>query len=139
MTGASRVPDGGLPSVPQRWLGYLAGHVQHLRTSSSTNSNLAWWELGTTMSRSSRTLVIAVLAGLIVGIGNIPVDLVATPLGLTFALQRGLVVGILHGLVGGLAFGLIYWFADGRHVENAGGERGYIESIFPGQAIVSIG
>ena len=102
------------PERAQRWLGTLAAHLDHLDT-----PDLAWWQLGTSLSRWTRTLVISVLAGLIfggvTGIGNIPVDLVATSLGLEFALRRSLVVGVLHGLVGGLAFGLLYWFADSRH------------------------
>jgi len=101
------------PERAQRWLGTLAAQLDHLDT-----PDLAWWELGTSLSRRTRTLVISVLAGLIfgvvTGIGNIPVDLVATSLGLEFALRRSLVVGVLHGLVGGLAFGLMYWFADSR-------------------------
>jgi hypothetical protein len=98
----------------ERWLGYLAEHLRQRGT-----TDLAWWELGTTMRRSSRALVVAILAGLVfgtvTGIGNIPVDLVATSLGLEFALRRALVVGLLHGLVGGLAFAGMYWIADGRH------------------------
>lgn len=104
----------GDPERAERWLGYLAEHLRRRGT-----TDLAWWELGTTMRRSSRALVIAVLAGLVfgtvTGIGNIPVDLVATSLGLEFALRRALVVGLLHGLVGGLAFAVMYWIADSRH------------------------
>lgn len=100
------------PERAQRWLRYLAGHLDRLGT-----RDLAWWELGTSVRRSERTLVIAFLAGLsfalVTGIGNVPVDLVATSRGLRFALQRGLVVGLLHGLVAALAFGLMYWLADG--------------------------
>jgi hypothetical protein len=102
------------PERAERWLSYLAEHLRQRGT-----PDLAWWELSTTMRRSSRTLVIAILAGLVfgavTGIGNIPVDLVATSLGLEFAVCRALVVGLLHGLVGGLAFAMMYWIADGRH------------------------
>ncbi|HEX9335371.1 MAG TPA: TIR domain-containing protein [Pseudonocardiaceae bacterium] len=108
----TRRPRHWNPERAQRWLGYLAGHLHQLGT-----RDLSWWELGTTMRRSSRALVIAFLAGMtfavVTAIGNIPVDVVGTRLGLDFALRRGLVVGLLHGLVGGLAFGLMYWFADG--------------------------
>lgn len=108
----TRRPRHWNPERSQRWLGYLAGHLHELGT-----PDLAWWELGTTMRRSSRALVVAILAGVtfavVTSVGNIPVDLVGTPLGLAFALRRGLLVGLLHGLVGGLAFGLLYWFADG--------------------------
>jgi hypothetical protein len=103
------------PEHAHGWLGFLAAHLDHLGT-----PDLAWWQVGTTLSRWSRTLVISVLAGLIfggvTGVGNIPIDLIATPFGLGFALHRALVVGVLHGLIGGLAFGLMYWFADNHHV-----------------------
>ncbi|MGX4735394.1 hypothetical protein [Kitasatospora griseola] len=53
------------------------------------------------MSRLSRTVIIAVLAGVAFGvttaIGNLPVDLVATAHGFRFAVVRGLLVGVLHG------------------------------------------
>lgn len=109
----SRRSPNWTPEQAQRWLSYLAAHLKQLGT-----TDLAWWQLGTTLSRWSRTLVISVLAGLIFGgvtaVGNLPVDLVTTRLGLGFAVHRGLVVGLVHGLVGGLAFGQAYRFADSR-------------------------
>lgn len=103
------------PEQAQRWLGYLAHHLVRL---DRERQDLAWWELGTSMRRSSRTLIIGFLGGLAFGvttaIGNIPVDLVATSHGLGFAIVRGLVVGLLHGLAAGLLFGLVYWYASER-------------------------
>lgn len=99
------------PEHARRWLTYLAEHLQRLGT-----RNLAWWELGTSMHRSSRTVLISFLAGLAfgaaTGIGNIPVDVVGASLPLAFAVKRGLVVGAMHGLVIGLTFGVLYWFVD---------------------------
>ncbi|WP_411142169.1 NACHT domain-containing protein [Streptomyces sp. x-80] len=98
------------PQQAQHWLGYLAAHLEQLET-----HDLAWWQLGTTMRRSSRMLVIGFLAGMALGvptgIGNLPVDLVATSHGLGFAIVRGLLVWLLHGLVAGLVFGVVYEFA----------------------------
>ncbi|MEU2872164.1 NACHT domain-containing protein [Streptomyces olivoreticuli] len=95
------------PERAQRWLEYLAAHLDQLDT-----HNLAWWALGTTMRRSSRMVAVGFLAalayGLTTGIGNLPVDLVATSNGPRFAIARGLLVGLLHGLVVGLVFGLAY-------------------------------
>ncbi|MFG2226291.1 NACHT domain-containing protein [Streptomyces sp. NPDC048644] len=103
------------PQRAQRWLGYLAGHLKQLDT-----PDLAWWKLGTSMSRTSRTALIAFLAGLsfavVTCIGNIPIDLIATSHGLGFAIRRGVVVGLLHGLVTGGAFGFVYWLADGSEL-----------------------
>jgi hypothetical protein len=47
-------------------------------------------------------------------VGNVPVDLVVTSRGLTFALVRGLVVGLLHGLTAAVVFGLVYRYASER-------------------------
>ncbi|MEL5956619.1 NACHT domain-containing protein [Streptomyces sp. CLV115] len=106
----------------QDWLSYLARHLNQLGQRNERDKkivrDLAWWELGTTLHRSSRALVVGGLAsvafGVTTAIGNIPVDLVATSYGLEFALTRGIVVGVLHGLAAGLVFGLIYWFMSGR-------------------------
>lgn len=100
------------PEHARRWLSYLAEHMDRLGTRS-----LAWWELGTAMRRSSRTVLVTFLSGLAfgvtTGVGNIPVDLVGAALPLGFAIRRGLVVGAMHGLVIGLMFGVLYWFAEG--------------------------
>ncbi|MCX4834438.1 hypothetical protein OG746_37605 [Streptomyces sp. NBC_01016] len=99
------------PRRARRWLGYLADHLNQ-----TGGPDLAWWRLGTEMSLRARTAVISFLAGLpfalATGIGNIPVNLIATSHGLGFAILRGLVVGLLHGLVSGPAFGYAYWRAN---------------------------
>ncbi|MGW3950816.1 NACHT domain-containing protein [Streptomyces sp. NPDC004752] len=98
------------PQQAQHWLGYLAAHLEQLKT-----HDLAWWQLGATMRRSTRMLVIGFLAGMALGvptgIGNLPVDLIATTRGLGFAIVRGLLVWLLHGLVAGLVFAFVYEFA----------------------------
>jgi hypothetical protein len=106
------------PDRAQHWLGYLAAHLDRLGRESTgvPARDLAWWQLGTTMRRSSRMLVIGFLAALALGvttaIGNVPADLIATSHELEFALVRGLVVGLLHGLVNGLFFGMVYGFVS---------------------------
>ncbi|WP_399083110.1 trypsin-like peptidase domain-containing protein [Streptomyces sp. BBFR2] len=109
-----RVPDGRATTGrrwradrARHWLGHLAAHLNARGT-----HDLAWWEVGTTMSRAARTRVIGFLAalafGLTTGIGNIPVDLVATGYGPGFAVTRGILVGLLHGAIAGLVFGIVY-------------------------------
>ncbi|MFJ1845344.1 NACHT domain-containing protein [Streptomyces sp. NPDC088146] len=97
------------PEHAQHWLGYLATHLDELHT-----HDLAWWQLGTTVRRSTRMLVVGFLAGMALGvptgIGNLPVDLVGTTHPLGFAIVRGLLVWLLHGLVAGLVFGFVYGF-----------------------------
>ncbi|MFD5254724.1 NACHT domain-containing protein [Streptomyces bobili] len=111
------------PDRAQHWLGYLAAHLDQLGRARTgvPERDLAWWQLGTTMRRSSRVLVIGFLAALALGVttavGNVPANLIATSHGLEFALIRGLVVGLLHGLVNGLLFGFVYGFASRGAVE----------------------
>ncbi|MFE6894832.1 NACHT domain-containing protein [Streptomyces sp. NPDC057694] len=99
------------PRRARRWLGYLADHLNSIKS-----PDLEWWRLGTEMSLRARTAVVSFLAGmpfaLATGIGNIPVNLIATSHGLGFAILRGVVVGLLHGLVSGPAFGYAYWRAN---------------------------
>ncbi|WP_428935976.1 trypsin-like peptidase domain-containing protein [Streptomyces sp. ACT015] len=100
------------------WLGYLARHLDRLGQGGQVVRDLAWWELGTTLRRSTRTFAVGALAavafGVTTAVGNIPVDLVATAFPLGFALRRGAVVGVLHGLAAGSVFGFIYWWMSGR-------------------------
>ncbi|WP_285229387.1 trypsin-like peptidase domain-containing protein [Streptomyces benahoarensis] len=95
------------PERARKWLGHLAADL-HARGT----RDLAWWEVGLTVSRATRMRVIGFLAalafGLTTGIGNLPVDLVATAYGPGFASARGLLVGLLHGAVVGLVFGMVY-------------------------------
>jgi len=106
-------PSHWSPQRAQRWLAYLAAHLDRLGT-----RDLAWWELGLAVPRWIRILVLAFLCGLSFGVttavGNLPVDLVGTSRGLDFAIHRGLVVGFLHGLVAAVLFGVMYWIADGN-------------------------
>ncbi|MFI6056116.1 hypothetical protein ACIBCO_39380 [Streptomyces violascens] len=132
-------PRNWSPRRAQRWLGYLADHLNR-----SGGPDLEWWRLGTERSLRARTAVISFLAGLpfalTTAIGNIPVDLIATSHGLGFAIRRGLVVGLLHGIVSGLAFGYVYRYADGTEllmprpveVRLSGGDRELDRQFFHG-------
>lgn len=106
-------PQSWSPERAHRWLGYLAAHLDRLGS-----RDLAWWELAKSVPRSVRTTVCGFLSGLsfavVTAVGNLPVDLLGTSHGLSFAVRRGVVVGLLHGLVAGLLFGLMYWVADGN-------------------------
>jgi hypothetical protein len=106
-------PQSWSPERAQRWLGYLAAHLDRLGT-----RDLAWWELSKSVPRSVRTIVCGFLSGLsfavVTAVGNLPVNLLGTSHGLGFAVRRGLVVGLLHGLVAGLLFGLMCRVADGN-------------------------
>ncbi|MEW1912964.1 helix-turn-helix transcriptional regulator [Kitasatospora sp. NPDC085895] len=112
---AHRPPGSWDAERAEHWLGHLAHHLTRL---GRERQDLTWWEIGTSMSRLSRTAIIAVLAGIAFGvttaIGNLPVDLVATTHSLRFAVVRGLLVGALHGLAAGTIFGLVYWHASAR-------------------------
>lgn len=84
----------------RRWLGHLADHLSRLGT-----HDLAWWQLGTSLHRRSRALVVAlfVFAGVWLGdvvlegslIGAVSGELVG--LGAVVALLAGVPFGFVHG------------------------------------------
>lgn len=98
----------------RRWLRHLAQHLHRRDPDRPESGDLAWWELGDSLRRSSRMLVTGVTAGLVAGL----VDWLAYGLvyGLLFgpghgieALRGiGLADGLLAGLAASLAFGLGY-------------------------------
>jgi hypothetical protein len=92
----------------QRWLRYLAQHLDQLGT-----PNLAWWQLGNTMRRSSRILTVANASGWTLGIVAGVLTGVLDWVRFEFAagLKVGLLAGITVGVVGGLLFGLMHEFA----------------------------
>ncbi|QUQ63285.1 XRE family transcriptional regulator [Kutzneria sp. CA-103260] len=96
------------PERVQRWLGYLAVHVdQH---DDQDGQDLAWWRLGDSMSRSSRILIVLLAAALVTAVCNwltvSPLYLFGELAGIGFG--GWLLDGLLIGSVVGLAFGLLY-------------------------------
>lgn len=101
----------------QRWLGHLAHHLDQLGT-----RDLAWWQLGNSLRRSTRMPVVGVVTALVFGF----VWCLVFGIGLVFGLGdrgwlgehlvHGLVPGLVHllehglviALVAGLAFGLLH-------------------------------
>ena len=89
----------------QRWLGYLATHLDRLDT-----PDLAWWQLGNTLRRSSRGFTVVLAATLVTAVGDslFAVPLSVINLGPGAGLLGALLDGLLVGPVAGLAFGLVY-------------------------------
>ncbi|WP_370947112.1 NACHT domain-containing NTPase [Amycolatopsis sp. cg5] len=89
----------------QRWLGYLAQHLDRLET-----RDLAWWQLGHSLSRSSRILTVVLVASVATAVADwvffLPVNMVN--FGVGFGLRAALIDGLLVGPVVGLGFGLVY-------------------------------
>lgn len=96
------------PALVQRWLGHLAHHLDRRGT-----SDIAWWQLGSSVRRSTRILAVVVAGTLITSL----LDLAAyLPLYLhQHGFARGIGVSLLEAsLVGpqvGLAFGLVHGLA----------------------------
>jgi transcriptional regulator with XRE-family HTH domain len=95
----------------RRWLGYLARHLDRLGT-----HDIAWWQLGSTISRGMRMLVVGLLSGLAIG------------------LVTGLLIGPVNSIAGGsgmvgviamfgnwLGFGLALGLAHGAGITLGGG------------------
>lgn len=87
------------PDRARRWLGYLADHLNRQKT-----PDLAWWRLGNVPRRSTRTLVTAVMTGLVVGLVDCAV---AFAVGGSFPFP--IVDATAVGLLSGLMFGIAYW------------------------------
>jgi NACHT domain-containing protein len=98
----NRDPDG-----VQQWLGYLACHLDRLGT-----RDLAWWQLGNTITWPTRILVGAVVGGLAAAVANV----LAHALVMVFVVVRhhfgwGGVTGVFFPFAGGwsswLRYGLV--------------------------------
>ncbi|UKD59518.1 helix-turn-helix domain-containing protein [Amycolatopsis sp. FU40] len=105
------------PERAQRWLGYLAQHVGQL-----DEHDLAWWQLGASLRRSSRILAVVLASTLAIAVLNwlvfVPLDLVGR--GTAFTFRAGLMDGLLIGPMVGLAFGLVHGLmivCGGRGIE----------------------
>ncbi|ROP35164.1 helix-turn-helix domain-containing protein [Saccharothrix texasensis] len=84
----------------RRWLGHLADHLTRLGT-----HDLAWWQLGTSMSRRARTLVVALVVFAGVWLGDVVVEGSLLP-GVAPAELVGL--GAVVALLAGVSFGLVH-------------------------------
>ncbi|GAA3386296.1 helix-turn-helix domain-containing protein [Streptomyces racemochromogenes] len=104
--------DGRQPKAPyadparaERWLGHLAHHLVRL---DRERQDLAWWQLGDSLSRSTRTMVFALATAVSITLIDWVVGLLLTPLSVGELLLRG----VLMGPAAGLCFGAVYAMAD---------------------------
>ncbi|MFD3872825.1 helix-turn-helix domain-containing protein [Streptomyces sp. NPDC058623] len=93
------------PARAERWLGYLAHHLVHL---DRERQDLAWWQLGDSLSRSTRTMVFVLATAVSTTLAQWLVGLLLTPL----SIGELLLQGSLMGPAAGLAFGVVYAMAD---------------------------
>jgi hypothetical protein len=93
------------PEQVRRWLGHLAHHLDRLGT-----HDLAWWQLGGSLRRSSRILAVVFAASLAAAVADLlfvlPADVVTR--GPVSGLGAAVLDALFVGPVVGLAFGLVY-------------------------------
>nr|WP_047177550.1 helix-turn-helix domain-containing protein [Streptomyces sp. MNU77] len=89
------------PDRARHWLGHLAHHLVRL---DRDRHDLAWWQIGESLPRSTRVLTVALVSALCVAVSDWAVVLLVVPITPGEALVQGAVVGP----VGGLAFGCFY-------------------------------
>jgi protein kinase-like protein/NACHT domain-containing protein len=92
----------------QRWLGYLAWHMEE-----QGQRDLSWWEVGTVMPLFSRMLVVGTIVGLACGLAGGLIYGIAAALasGPVSGLRTGVTDGVMDGLGVGLTFGLLHGLA----------------------------
>ncbi|HWU09811.1 MAG TPA: helix-turn-helix transcriptional regulator [Streptomyces sp.] len=89
----------------ERWLGNLAHHLARLDVE---RQDLAWWQLGDSLSRTVRTLAVVLATAVNVTLANWLLGLLLTSL----PLRELLLQGGLMGPAAGLAFGAVYALVD---------------------------
>ncbi|MFF4298649.1 helix-turn-helix domain-containing protein [Streptomyces vinaceus] len=93
------------PGRAECWLGHLAHHLVRL---DRERQDLAWWQLGDSLSRPIRTTAFALATALSITLADWLVGLLLTPL----SVGELLLQGSLMGPAAGLAFGAVYAMAD---------------------------
>ncbi|MFD3698042.1 helix-turn-helix domain-containing protein [Streptomyces sp. NPDC058646] len=93
------------PARAERWLGHLAHHLVRL---DRERQDLAWWQLGDSLSRTTRTLAFVLATAVSVTLSDWLVGLLLAPL----SIGELLLQGSLMGPAAGLAFGAVYVMAD---------------------------
>ena len=96
----------------QDWLGHLARHLERLDT-----PDLKWWQLGSTLQRPVRMVVLGLVAGLSLGLVDVLVSWYVTGFVGPDGPVRGILIGLANGacltLVSGPAFALVHVLLDG--------------------------
>ncbi|MER8185237.1 helix-turn-helix domain-containing protein [Kitasatospora sp. NPDC094015] len=93
-------PDPG-PERAERWLGFLAHHLVRL---DRERHDLAWWQLGDSLRRSTRILAVVLTTALCVAVTECLLASSSGPIGWGEILLQG----VLTGPAAGLAFGAVY-------------------------------
>ncbi|MEV6578868.1 helix-turn-helix domain-containing protein [Streptomyces sp. NPDC051582] len=92
------------PARAEHWLGHLA---HHLARPGRERQDLAWWQLGDSLSPAARILAVFLATAVSVTLGDWLVGLLLTPL----SLGEILLQGSLMGPAAGLGFGAVYAMA----------------------------
>ncbi|MDA3649991.1 helix-turn-helix domain-containing protein [Saccharopolyspora indica] len=103
------------PALVQRWLGHLAHHLDRRGT-----SDIAWWQLGSTVRRSTRILAVVVASAVITSLLDLTLSLPAYLHHLGFA--GGIGAAVLEASLVGLAIGLAIGLVHGMAIVYGGAE-----------------
>lgn len=93
------------PARAEGWLGHLAHHLVRL---DRERQDLAWWQLGDSMSRPERTIAFTLATAMSIALADWLLGLLLTPL----SIGEILLQGGLMGPAAGLGFGALHAMAD---------------------------
>ncbi|MFG3052585.1 helix-turn-helix domain-containing protein [Kitasatospora sp. NPDC048239] len=109
------------PERAQHWLGHLAHHLARFE---HDRQDLAWWQLGDSLPRSTRITAVVAATSLSVALSDwlaclLVSPLLGTPLGIGEILLQGSLVGPVAGLAFGSVYAILLTLGGGRAFEPA--------------------
>ncbi|GCE01001.1 helix-turn-helix domain-containing protein [Embleya hyalina] len=98
------------PEHAERWLGYLAHHTVRL---DRDRQDLAWWQIGESVRRSTRVMIVVVLGTLCAGVAECVVDLLVYDKAFDRIVVKATLAGPIAGIAGGTVYTILIGFGGG--------------------------
>ncbi|MEU0936760.1 helix-turn-helix domain-containing protein [Embleya sp. NPDC005971] len=96
------------PKHAERWLGYLAHHMDRL-----DRQDLAWWQIGESLRRSTRVMIVVVFCTLCAAVAECVADLLVHDRTFGRILLKATLTGSTAGIAGGTLYTTMIVFGGG--------------------------